>query len=262
MASEPDFRCYHCNRTYAYFNEVIDHNIIFHPETELKFKRRIDSVGPGQKTLRQTKNFSITPTSVKDSGCFIYSDIMTETVKVSKLTRSNESFLMSPICKKQKVVTSTPAKKSLFSDYATGNAEKYDSNHMEIDDLVNEDEFDLSAEMINLSLTEPETHVDDIEDEDEMGELHALLPYVLKNLKSADQLETYMKFNRMIAEETFPLTNIAYLLFVDVVNWFSSDTTSQDAIQRRCEEVLADWDETVQRKILKIYGRAEKHWPG
>ena len=70
-----------------------------------KFKRRTDSLD--KKTmLWQTKLFlkdyePIIPPLVKASGCFILSDISTETVTVSKCLEANASFLMSPLCKKK-----------------------------------------------------------------------------------------------------------------------------------------------------------------
>ena len=61
--------------------------------------------------LWQTKLFlkdeePIIPSLVKASGCFILSDISTETVTVSKCLEANASFLMSPLCKKKKFVRS------------------------------------------------------------------------------------------------------------------------------------------------------------
>ena len=45
----------------------------------------------------------------------------------------------------------------------------------------------------------------------------------------------YVSFNRLLAEEKIPMDNIAFLLFLDVVRWFSLDgyTTSM----RYSEEV-------------------------
>ena len=36
-----------------------------------------------------------------------------------------------------------------------------------------------------------------------------------------------MKFARMVASSNFPMNNIAYLLFMDVVEWFAPDSTTQ-----------------------------------
>ena len=81
MASEPDFKCYYCTRTFPLFNEVIDYSI-FHPDAELKFKRRVEKSDRKIVTW-QSKSFKndevvIIQSVVKESGRFIYSYILTE----------------------------------------------------------------------------------------------------------------------------------------------------------------------------------------
>ena len=107
---------------------------------------------------------------------------------------------------------------------------------MEVDDIANEDEPDLLSDVVNLSIAEPDIdeneqglgnsiaddvrnfkeviEINEAEYEEEMKELHNLIPGVLRNLKTENQLEAYMKFNRMVAESKFPLTNIGYLSFL------------------------------------------------
>ena len=52
--------------------------------------------------------------------------------------------------------------------------------------------------------------------------LTEMLPQVLGSLKTAGQLSTQMKFNQLLADNKIPMTNIAYLLFPDVVEWHRS----------------------------------------
>ena len=47
-----------------------------------------------------------------------------------------------------------------------------------------------------------------------------LLPKVLKSLEDVGQKESFLKFMGLIASGTFPLHNICYLLFLDIVEWF------------------------------------------
>ena len=61
----------------------------------------------------------------------------------------------------------------------------------------------------------------------EIKELNNLVPKVLENLKTEGQVETNIAFNRLVAENSFPSTNTSYLLFLDIVNWFSTETTTQ-----------------------------------
>ena len=154
MSAEMDYKCYHCAQTFSKFNEIIDHNIIYHCEVHLKFKRHVQ--GSNQKTyFWQTKSSNIIPVEVKDNGCFIYPEGPTETIKVSKLGRADDSFLLSPILKKQKLVTSTPVKKSLFDcPQISDNDPNETFTDMEVDDIANENEPDLLSDMVNLSIAD------------------------------------------------------------------------------------------------------------
>ena len=62
---------------------------------------------------------------------------------------------------------------------------------------------------------------------DSLDELTVLLPDVLSSLQAEGQLATYMKFTNMLASKQFPLNNICYLLFLDLVEWFSCKNTSR-----------------------------------
>ena len=120
----------------------------------MKFKRRVQ--GSDQKTyFWQTKSSNIIPVEVKDNGCFICPEGPTETIKVSKLGGADDSFLLSPIRKKQKLVTSTPVKKSLFDcPRISDNDPNETFTNMEVDDIANEDEPDLLSDMVNLSIAD------------------------------------------------------------------------------------------------------------
>ena len=70
------------------------------------------------------------------------------------------------------------------------------------------------------------------DDDDEQGEdsellqyLYSMLPIVLRNLEEVGQKEYFTKFINLIHSGNFPLENICYLLFLDLVDWHSCDTT-------------------------------------
>ena len=48
-----------------------------------------------------------------------------------------------------------------------------------------------------------------------------------KNLKANNKVEKVLTFLRLIVEGKFPLNNVAFLLFTDVVQWFSLDDVRQ-----------------------------------
>jgi hypothetical protein len=49
---------------------------------------------------------------------------------------------------------------------------------------------------------------------------------VVETLKRKGKIETWIKFNKLLSTDSFPLENIAYLLFLDVVKWFDSGNTT------------------------------------
>ena len=71
----------------------------------------------------------------------------------------------------------------------------------------------------------------DVSDTSDMTEnfeqLSDLLPAVLQTLQEEGQLETYMAFNFLSASQEFPTKNICYLLFLDLVDWYSCENTSR-----------------------------------
>ena len=60
----------------------------------------------------------------------------------------------------------------------------------------------------------------------EINDMIDLLLKVLKSLEDVGQKESFLKFMGLLASGTFPLHNICYLLFLDIVEWFSCDSTT------------------------------------
>jgi hypothetical protein len=60
----------------------------------------------------------------------------------------------------------------------------------------------------------------------EINDMIDLLPKVLKSLQDVGQKESFLKFLGLLASGTFPLHNICYLLFLDIVKWFLCDSTA------------------------------------
>ena len=49
----------------------------------------------------------------------------------------------------------------------------------------------------------------------------------MENLKAAGKYEAFKKFMTLVANATFPLGNIAFLLFLDIITWFSESNSSK-----------------------------------
>ena len=79
------YRCVTCSFTSNVFPEIIDHNIISHPESELKIKVYLSD----KKTLH-TKNFGIVPGKLLNNGYYIHSNKGKDTIKVGKTSRLSE----------------------------------------------------------------------------------------------------------------------------------------------------------------------------
>ena len=160
-----------------------------------------------QPCVKIFKGFRVIPNELKSSELIPNNE--KQTVKISKLQH------LSPLKKIAK--PTTPVK------YV----------HMTIDSAISDIEIDdeLWANFEDMSLlltasqTEPcfvintdqfkETDIETIED------IIQKIPFVLDELKSENQTEVYVKFTTLLAERKMPLSNIAHLLFVDVVEWFS-----------------------------------------
>ena len=77
------YKCSTCEYTCEKFAEVIDHMIIKHPHDEHRIRKLLEN-DPAKSILWQTFFFQVTPSAVKDNGCFIYSRPKTETIKIAK----------------------------------------------------------------------------------------------------------------------------------------------------------------------------------
>ena len=76
------------------------------------------------------------------------------------------------------------------------------------------------------------TVIHDSDDEEsshseDMVELKEIMPAVLEHLRENGHLQSYTKWCHLIAENKFLMDNICFLLFLDIVQWFSKSTTSE-----------------------------------
>ena len=168
-----------CALLFETFSEVIDHCIIRHVDDKLKFQKLIRQTDKCT-TLWQTKNFNIIPVEVQRSGSYIYSINDKETIKVAKLKDplndpSQKLTSTSSNQKKLKFSTSTPIKSNTSEPFIET---KLEDNEEECDMSTDQ----LSEDFINLSLLEEENN-------DILTELTNLVPSVLDNLNSVNQLE-------------------------------------------------------------------------
>jgi hypothetical protein len=70
----------------------------------------------------------------------------------------------------------------------------------------------------------------DIYNNTDIETLTNLLPSVVETLKRKGKLETWIKFNKLLSTDSFPLDNIAFLLVLDVIKWFDSGNISSSIV--------------------------------
>ncbi|KAK3107914.1 hypothetical protein FSP39_025021 [Pinctada imbricata] len=202
------YRCQYCKKSTEQFKPIIEHLISDHDDKEMKFLKQF-------RSAIRTNNFRIIPKQCQNEGRSI--TILSEEDKIH-VSRKTIFIPESPLKKIQKEDVNAASTNSLSAEYQQYSAESDEIEHAdEIDDDVMSD----SAENDN-----------------DMEEMISLLPIVMEELKKANKLEEYISFHRLVSESKFPLQNIAYLLFNDVVRWFSLEQSSH---MRYSNEVKLFW---------------------
>ena len=74
--------------------------------------------------------------------------------------------------------------------------------------------------------------------DDLLREITGLLPSVIEVLRDENKLDMYLKFQHLLAEIKLPLDNIAFLLFQDIIEWYSLEQTG---CMRYSPEVKQFW---------------------
>ena len=68
---------------------------------------------------------------------------------------------------------------------------------------------------------------EDDDDSNDLKYLVTILPDVIDKLKEHGQVDIYKKWCTLVKDDTFPLDNICYLLFLDIVTWFDQPIISK-----------------------------------
>ena len=83
----------------------------------------------------------------------------------------------------------------------------------------------MEEDKINKSIDSYSTNIDN-HDDDILEEMSKLLPTVVHELSKVDKIDELLNFMRLVKSGNFPLENIAFKLFLDIVRWFSVDNSS------------------------------------
>lgn len=74
-----------------------------------------------------------------------------------------------------------------------------------------------------------------------LEELKYLLPKVVHTLIESGHIDTYIKFNELFPNDQMPMRNICYLLFLDLIEWFSVSDRNTSCMRYRFPETLQFW---------------------
>ena len=204
------YSCLYCNIKPQNFPVTIQHTITEHPCKKLKVKRRI-----GLENC--IKNFQVVPELCREQGRYIFINTENESIHISSAHVVPKDSPYKKICK--------------LNDRSRSDNEISDKCS-DINRPCGSEENDCEIELVGLG----DMDVDERNDSDKtrtqeldetIASLTSLLPMVVENLKTANKLEEFISFNRLMSEKRFPMENIAFLLFLDVVRWYNlNDTTT------------------------------------
>jgi len=172
--------CYYCQTTFLNFTKAILHSTSSHDSLELKARSLELNSSIGNIDYR-SHNFNVIPKEHKTAGQSIQADPSDDKLSI-RITRTGgvEIAISSPT---SKTIGQCTSLRSLGKEI-----------NMTIDDEMSVD--------INTN-TDLET-------------LTNLLPSVVETLKRKGKIETWIRFNHLLSTDSFPLDNIAFLLFLDV----------------------------------------------
>ena len=96
------------------------------------------------------------------------------------------------------------------------------SNNKSDDQFIEKRADDDAGSGISRICSELQHDVDEAEEHEILSDM---LPDVIQNLKDAKLLYEYVQFNKMVAEKKFPLENISFLMFIELVKLKANEGT-------------------------------------
>ena len=87
-----------------------------------------------------------------------------------------------------------------------------------------------------------------------MEDIQNIIPVVLKSLAEVGCDETFVKFLNLVKNGEFPLQNISFLLWMEVVKWFNCDYT--------CRMQYSDATKTFRKLGYRVLGGRFIHFMG
>jgi len=189
LVMEP-YRCYYCNNGYENFEKAVLHGSQLHQHELLKVRSLELNLESGKFGYR-THNFNVKPSAVQELGQVI--EIKNDEpgfLCVGLRNRPQEplEIIKSPLSKKIRLESTDTPHPSCFAE--------------EISDDESNENVDNDIEFL-IKQT----------------------PIVVDKLRELGMIELWKTFYTMLSNGTFPVDNIAFLLFLDVVKWYGKSNT-------------------------------------
>ena len=223
------YKCFYCASKLTVFEDAVNHHVSLHSSEPLKLLRKTNI----NKSYKLRTYHSFIPSQLNEQGKVF--QIHNEDIIVCKRSESTPH----KIVKKSKSPYS-PQDQQLKQDVLLQASERKSKRSL----------FDSSDEN---SVSTVNVYPRDENSDSDLETVTRLIPKVLKNLKKAGREESFAKFIKLSSEDRFPLDNIAFLLFLDVVNFFSATTTTQ--MKYEYPETLQFWNvglKLFHRRFLRF----------
>ena len=124
-------------------------------------------------------------------------------------------------------------------------------------DIINQKETE--TELLSTTENEPLNASTEDPDDAVIKRMLELLPVVMKNLSIEGKDSTMLEFFELVEEDKFSLTNIAYLLWNEVVRWFQCTSTTQ---MRYSKETKTFWKlgwQIFGTRVVNFMGGYKSH---
>ena len=239
-----EYICYYCSYKCTAHHEIIGHACSRHPSQAIHYRKVTLNPENGKFGYSRILYSDLIPLELERSGKAIRS----ENSNVIVVTLQSENTPHS----KKKTRAATPLKEHLgvHERYSLRKLNFDTESHVQnqsdnaMNDQVLKYPSDKQNEVVfresdnNLKENQPDNEVQenllDIQNEQQnrhindtdLEELYTLLPNVVENLRNEGHLESYKKYCKLLSEGKFPYENICYLLFLDLIEWYSQDSST------------------------------------
>lgn len=207
------YKCYYCTDKFDAISDIVTHCQDEHGQNVLKYRQLMLDENSGKQYYQTKIHEGIIPFHIELSGksICIQNSLVYVCDNISKRKRLNTPIKEN--CRKHLEFggsfsgNDTSLGCSNFDETLVSSIKKLTCSDINTNELGSDEEQDENTDLLK--------------------DLYSMLPTVLKNLSEVGQKDSFMNFVDLIYSGEFPFENICYLLFMDLADWQSCDTTSR-----------------------------------